>query len=655
MKKKKYAKGGFYGNEGGQQTSELLGQGIAGAANMIVPGAGAVLNVATGLTKMGMAGIDRLGPQAGDSYLGTDTRRMYDQSVDSGVANVLRNLAPIPGSIGQIAGITGSLLDMNKRKKHTEIPMVAGYAYGGPTYPVMQQDSLSPMMSSLFPPQNFYNGMPLPPQPLQVMNASIPSFDFLGASMGQGTAKQKSRDKIYEKAYGGDIPLSQDSFQVKGNPNTTDGNHYGNVSLDHDEVVKDNFVFSNKLFNPLTGETFAKEANRIEKSTGKIERRTASNPHDLIASNTLKQNEMMSNQLRNIQERVATQLGLRNDDGSTKQEAAYGGKLKYRNGGKTKGDPQPLIGTPQWFGNMASLGNGMSVPDYVTNQYANLSTNPYTGVLQGGINPIPYDMPAGPVANFDQLPSRNNYTNVGIPSGIDPWTGQASDNPTTFRGIDAPARAMPDVTKLNPFSGTPPTIPTSERSNPLKDWTLGDTLQAGSALSMFRGLGKGAYENPLYQDNTPISSNYVRPDSRLRSNSDSYNQATRSIDTNSANTFNSLQANLAASKYKADNQVLEGTNQMNRGYKQNYEQMLSQRLQQNQARAMQRDQQNLQSKAAYDQAMQAAFSTVNNFGQALNQKKEGKDSMAMLAKIFPQVYSGVFAKKYGGTIQTMFN
>lgn len=178
-----------------------------------------------------------------------------------------------------------------------------------------------------------------------------------------------------------------------------------------------------------------------------------------------------------------------------------------------------------------------------------------------------------------------------------------------------------------------------------------------STLSVFRELGKPYEKAPLYQDRTPISRNYIRPDMQLLSNTNNYNQAVRSIDTNSANTFNSLQANLLSSKFRADNEVLSNTQQANRSINQQYEQALSNRLRYNQAQAAQRDVINSQNKAAYDQALQAAFTSVGNFGKGLNEKAASKDALKMLAQVFPQVYQGVFSekKKYGGALNSLFS
>lgn len=142
-------------------------------------------------------------------------------------------------------------------------------------------------------------------------------------------------------ATGGDIQLSQDAFQVKGNPQVTDGNYYPhlNAKLDHNEVVKDNFVFSDKLVNPSTGNKFSEDAKKLEKNIAKSEMKVTKFK-DRIAAKTAAHQQRMSYELRETQESTATLLGHRNPDGSTKQPG------QYATGGPT--DPPYMVIDPQY-------------------------------------------------------------------------------------------------------------------------------------------------------------------------------------------------------------------------------------------------------------------------------------------------------------------
>lgn len=130
-----------------------------------------------------------------------------------------------------------------------------------------------------------------------------------------------------------DTQLSNTSFQVKGNPNVTDGNHYPelNANLDHNEVVKDNFVYSTKLKTPA-GKPFSFEAAKLEKSTGKAQKILMSNPSDQMAKNTIMMNESSMSSLAKLQETMATAMGHRD---APAQGMATGGF--YDDGGP--GDP----------------------------------------------------------------------------------------------------------------------------------------------------------------------------------------------------------------------------------------------------------------------------------------------------------------------------
>lgn len=133
--------------------------------------------------------------------------------------------------------------------------------------------------------------------------------------------------KVLQYATGGqmeDVPLANNSFQVKGAPNQRDGNHYPqmNANLDHNEVVKGNFVFSNRLKNPTTGKPFAVEAKTLETATGKAQRILKANPNDPFANNTINLSNSRIENLAKLQEAHATSMGLR--DNKTKNLAVGG-------------------------------------------------------------------------------------------------------------------------------------------------------------------------------------------------------------------------------------------------------------------------------------------------------------------------------------------
>jgi len=143
---------------------------------------------------------------------------------------------------------------------------------------------------------------------------------------------------------GGDLGLSSTGFQVKGNPNTTDGNHYPhlNANLDHNEVVSNSvtdtpFIFSDDL--KVGKHSFAAMAKRLEAAKGKAEKILKSTPYDQMSKNTVMMSDKALEDLATQQEELATNMGHRNPDGSTKQPNQYrtGGLLNFATGGP--GDP----------------------------------------------------------------------------------------------------------------------------------------------------------------------------------------------------------------------------------------------------------------------------------------------------------------------------
>lgn len=161
---------------------------------------------------------------------------------------------------------------------------------------------------------------------------TTPAIEFgatLNDPIGQPYSnKSKSKDRYREMQAGGDIQLSSDSFQVKGNPQVTDGNTYPqlNAKLDHNEVVSttqdgNKFIFSNTL--KLGKKSFAEIVKPIERAKGKAEKLLMVTPGDRISKNTVALSNKLLDDVANQQEQLAVAKGHRNSDGSTKQPGQY--------------------------------------------------------------------------------------------------------------------------------------------------------------------------------------------------------------------------------------------------------------------------------------------------------------------------------------------
>jgi len=196
-----------------------------------------------------------------------------------------------------------------------------GKAYGGSMFPQTQMLGRFNMINQ---PQTI--------RALLTGNTSMPMKDNSFAMGGNIGSSMNSY------ATGGDMKISDSSFVVDGNPSITDGNYYPqlNVKLDHGEVVKDNFVYSNKLKDPNTNITFAKLAKPVEKSTGKSENYLRKFPNDPITTKTVNMNNMYLSKLKDSQEVLAGLMGLRTDQ---PQGMAYGGMVKGYVSGGDMGDP----------------------------------------------------------------------------------------------------------------------------------------------------------------------------------------------------------------------------------------------------------------------------------------------------------------------------
>lgn len=150
----------------------------------------------------------------------------------------------------------------------------------------------------------------------------------------------------YGMATGGSMEqISPNSVEVTGAPNQTDGNQINYkgqpINVDHGEVIdhSKDIVFSDKLFDPRSGKSFADTVKPMEKLIGKLSKMPSN-----INNNTIKALEQQKQKVFQTQEQVAAALGQRNSDGSTVQPGqpamASGGKIKSYVTGGDPGNPQ---------------------------------------------------------------------------------------------------------------------------------------------------------------------------------------------------------------------------------------------------------------------------------------------------------------------------
>ncbi len=246
-------------------------------------------------------------------YFGGGKMDPSQQQDLAGVLGVASSIAPMFGpvgiGVGLAAGLGATALNNSAEKKMRgpHLSTFAGYVNGGSIDPLDTLISRSSALKRLYKkPFNI---------PLQFSTDNT-NFQYVPISQsymeGSGPSKSKSKDRFRERANGGMIDVNSSSMEVNGNPNKIDSVYYPekNVYLDDQEIVKNNFVYSNRITNPLSGNSFAKDSKKIESSTAKAEKRLK-NSSDPISENTIKRNEASAERLAHIQEIVAEKMGKR--------------------------------------------------------------------------------------------------------------------------------------------------------------------------------------------------------------------------------------------------------------------------------------------------------------------------------------------------------
>ena len=244
------------------------------------------------------------------------------------------------------------------------------------------------------------------------------------------------------------------------------------------------------------------------------------------------------------------------------------------------------------------------------------------------INPLER-IPYGQFASLEQNPNYGQYNSYF--SGPNPTskTAVTSGNPLgegAFQGLNNVASGV---------GGAALGANTSQDvTNGLgNQTTLGDILQGIEAASTFRGLGKGAEIDPLYQMQTRQID-----DAPIRNQSASaFNAAASNLNTSSASGRNAALQNLYANRIGQEGDALASLANQNK-------QLASQTEQFNLGQKRLTDDNNARNRAALDQAQSAAFTTLGNTGRALNKKQQGKQAMKYLEATYPDVFNFLMKK-----------
>lgn len=448
----------------------------------------------------------------------------------------------------------------------------------------------------------------------------------------------KSSDKVISASpgnyqTGGDIPLSSDSFQVKGNANTVDGNKYqmGNkkVALDHNEVIMDTtdgnkFVFSDSLIDPKTNMSYAKLAAKHSKAKGEAEKVLAmpKTAYDEQAKSTVSQSNAVLNRLATQQEQQATMMGLRESDGSTKQAFQSGGTLPY------EGFNVPLF--QGWYNSISRPSTDMLVED---GKWGPKTAEAYR---QFGAN---FSDDVSPIADQIRQLSRTEALRtpvLSIPSSREGLPLQITSQNQKVSGITG--QVVPDISTLVPKVDNAATSDTAKLTNYKTPWTIGDALKGVELLSK----GIGAFGKPEVEkavtDNSPLTQQTFDPTNSLYQNRRAYSNYVNTLPATSLAARRALGSNALSNLYSSNNSVVSQYQAMNQQARQTYEDRLSNRRRFNAQQMTRANEVNSANRAAQDAVQQNFFTSIGQFGEDINRKRYAEDQVNLLGTQYRDVF-----------------
>ena len=193
-------------------------------------------------------------------------------------------------------------------------------------------------------------------------------------------------------------------------------------------------------------------------------------------------------------------------------------------------------------------------------------------------------------------------------------------------------------TAAGDFTMPEPKTP-KKKINIFANTTPGDVMQGIAATSqMLRALQKPLPEKER-TITSPITRQVYDPSSQLAQSARSYSSAMNTLDVGSANTRRLYGNQMLASKLATDQNILTQYDTMNQQARSQYEQLMGQRQAQNVQLAMTTADLNQRNLGAYNNAVDTAFSSMSNFGKALNQKKGAYENLKLIQKLYPDIYN----------------
>lgn len=214
--------------------------------------------------------------------------------------------------------------------------------------------------------------------------------------------------------------------------------------------------------------------------------------------------------------------------------------------------------------------------------------------------------------------------------------------------------ALPDLFNVDGASETPPGIVENPIITPEEQKKQeaaarfkalgaksGDALQAASVVSqLFRAHQKPKLEK-RYNVNAPITKESFDVTNPLQQSNRTFKNMVSGIDAGSVNTKRAVANSMYANRLSNDSNTIQQYDVMNQGARSNYEQRLAQRQAQNVQLSQYTDDLDQRNLGAYNNAKDVAWSSVNNFGKAINDKKSAYANLEMLKKIYSDVAKNI--------------
>ena len=482
-------------------------------------------------------------------------------------------------------------------------------------------------------------------------------------------------------------------------PNQTDGVELQNAYVDDGETISNTsngqYVFSDKLINPLTNKTFAEDDKKIAMSDKEAWKKY----YDAEAKNTLEMNQKQREKLVQLNEGMKTLF----DVSENIKGLAKGGWMKprYQNGGPLyqKGYSAPWedfnIGEFQTYAGLspdniygpkthgALLGDvgkqyAAQMGYVYDDMYQTNGTSPYISASgrssftpDYGISGVP-NVPD--LLNLKQGISGRLGTNIpqvgsayqvgggqiGNPSMMNPY----SNTETTYKGEGEfgalPLQRVSDGTLDNtiksrtspyvdPYSSVvnPDTkifddkLGTEENSSKIWDWTKnnpGTILQALGLVGKGFQVAKKPERQALYQNNAPISLQQYDASPALNRSQYSFNALKNSLANSvgdAARTGNLQQAYSNKTMNEAD--IISRYADMNKQAQRDYETRLGQRKGENIQYRYNTDTINSQNKGARNTAISQFLTDIQSLGGEMNKQKDNQQAIQWLLQAYPDI------------------